>query len=66
MRASHDGTFSTKVLPGEYYAVAVDDLNMSQAFDPELLDSLAPFAERLNVSANEQKQIQLRVMSTRH
>lgn len=66
VRANYDGTFSTKVLAGDYYVVAVDDLNMSQAFDPELLESIAPFAERVSVSDNEQLQVQIRVMSTRH
>lgn len=65
VRATKDGTFNVKVRPGDYYVAAVDDLNMSQAFDPGILENLTSTAQTVSADEGHRSDIELRVRSGR-
>jgi hypothetical protein len=50
----------TAVRPGEYYAVAVDDMEMEDSHDPIVLERLASSGVRVLVSEGASQEIGLR------
>jgi hypothetical protein len=63
-RPDQDGRFKISGLPaGNYYIIAVDNIDPSQATDPELLDRIRTRAQTFSLSDGETKSIDLRVMS---
>lgn len=60
VRANQDGTFAIRALPpGDYFVVAVDDLDMRQVFDTEILDRVRPRAEAVTLGHGDQRQVEL-------
>lgn len=60
--AGADGSFSiTGLLPGRYLACAIDELNEGDWFDPDVLRSLKPRADAIEVTAGESQTLTLTV-----
>lgn len=48
------------LLPGDYFAIALDDASYEDVRDPGFLGTIAPFATRISVGAGETKSVPLR------
>ena len=47
--------------PGDYFIVAVDDVEQGEWFDPAFLEKVRPDATRVSVSEGEKKKQDLRI-----
>jgi hypothetical protein len=55
-RPNRDGRYQVRNLPaGEYFAVAHDDIEAMEWFDPQMLEQLAPVAARFRIGETEKK-----------
>jgi len=55
-RPNSEGRYVIRNLPpGEYFAIAYDDIFANEWFDPTLLEQLAPHAARLTIGEYEKK-----------
>jgi hypothetical protein len=61
-RPDQDGRFKARSLPpGQYYAIAVDQLEQGQGADPEFLDRVRPRATSFTLEEGESKTIDLKL-----
>jgi len=57
-----DGRFTiTGLVPGDYYAVAVDSIDPTETGDPEFLDRAASRATRFSLGDGETKVLDLKL-----
>ena len=63
-RPGADGTFKTGALPpGEYYAVALDGIDLNDWQDPERLESLSRLATPFVLTPGDNRTLQLRLLA---
>ena len=63
-RPSNDGTFRISTLPpGDYYAIALDRIDGSEALDPESLEGMARLATTFSLSAGDTRTLDLKLVT---
>jgi hypothetical protein len=61
-RPSEDGTFKVTTLPpGEYYAIALDGIDLTDWQDPDTLDGLSRLATPFALTAGDTRKLDLRL-----
>jgi hypothetical protein len=63
-RPGNDGTFRISTLPpGDYYAIALDGIDGSEALDPESLEGMARLATTVSLAAGDTRTLDLKLVT---